>query len=53
MAFQLESREADIKKLTQELQQVQRDKSTMELEFSNYRKHTQVQERMLHMYDIY
>lgn len=53
MAFQLESREADIRKLTQQLQQVQRDKSTMELEFSNYRKHTQVQERMLHMHDIY
>ena len=40
VSLQLESREMEVRVLTQQLGQAERDKASMELEFS-YRKHTQ------------
>ena len=42
VSLQLESREMEVRMLTQQLGQAERDKASMELEFSSYRKHTQV-----------
>ena len=39
---QLESHESQVAVLQQQLEQTQRDKTSLELEFANYRKHTQV-----------
>lgn len=39
---QLESREALITSLTQQLQQCEREKASLEVEFASYRKHSQV-----------
>ena len=42
VSLQLESREMEVRVLTQQLEQAERDKASMELEFASYRKHTQV-----------
>ena len=41
VSLQLESREMEVRVLTQQLGQAERAKASMELEFSSYRKHTQ------------
>ena len=41
LSLQLESREMEVRVLTQQLGQAERDKASMELEFASYRKHTQ------------
>ena len=41
VSLQLESREMEVRVLTQQLEQAKRDKASMELEFASYRKPTQ------------